>query len=250
MLETATGRVVGIDFGFAFGSSTYLLPVPELMAVRLTRQMMSFLAPLNSEVLLRANMVHTLTVIRSRKADLMRVMEVFISEPLLDWDSQARKLSDDQRRSLEEFISTSHVTGPSASTQIECKSEVSSASFSGSAGSSSRNGSASVSGGTSGSHDLLSLWKTCRVESVYKKLSGVCPASITIAELRLSSQAAVRQSQNEMCEVVMGPEGSIRRELGGPDRVLSVEQQVDCLIEQATDPSILGRTWQGWAPWL
>jgi len=29
-----------------------------------------------------------------------------------------------------------------------------------------------------------------------------------------------------------------------------VAEQVDVLIEQATDPNILGRTWQGWAPWL
>ena len=26
--------------------------------------------------------------------------------------------------------------------------------------------------------------------------------------------------------------------------------QVDCLVEQATDPNILGRTWIGWSPWL
>ena len=25
---------------------------------------------------------------------------------------------------------------------------------------------------------------------------------------------------------------------------------VDVLVEQATDPNILGRTWSGWAPWL
>ena len=50
--------------------------------------MTSFLEPLNSSVLLRANMVHTLTVLRGRSADLMRMMEVFISEPLLDWEMQ------------------------------------------------------------------------------------------------------------------------------------------------------------------
>lgn len=31
---------------------------------------------------------------------------------------------------------------------------------------------------------------------------------------------------------------------------LSVEDQVACLIDQATDPNILGRTWQGWEPWM
>ena len=37
-LDLSTGRVIGIDFGHAFGSATYQLPVPELMGVRLTRQ--------------------------------------------------------------------------------------------------------------------------------------------------------------------------------------------------------------------
>jgi DNA-dependent protein kinase catalytic subunit len=29
-----------------------------------------------------------------------------------------------------------------------------------------------------------------------------------------------------------------------------VEQQVLCLLEQATDPNILGRSWGGWEPWI
>ena len=31
---------------------------------------------------------------------------------------------------------------------------------------------------------------------------------------------------------------------------LSVDEQVRCLLDQATDPNILGRSWQGWKPWL
>ena len=31
---------------------------------------------------------------------------------------------------------------------------------------------------------------------------------------------------------------------------LSVEEQIRCLLDQATDPNILGRTWQGWKPYL
>lgn len=35
-----------------------------------------------------------------------------------------------------------------------------------------------------------------------------------------------------------------------PEGGLSVETQVDCLIEQATDPNVLGRTYSGWEPWV
>ena len=30
----------------------------------------------------------------------------------------------------------------------------------------------------------------------------------------------------------------------------NVEEQVDCLIDHATDPNILGRTYVGWEPWV
>jgi len=31
---------------------------------------------------------------------------------------------------------------------------------------------------------------------------------------------------------------------------LTADQQVDCLIDLATDPNILGRSWVGWEPWM
>lgn len=35
-----------------------------------------------------------------------------------------------------------------------------------------------------------------------------------------------------------------------PASGLSVEQQVDCLLDQAMDPNVLGRVWMGWEPWV
>lgn len=34
------------------------------------------------------------------------------------------------------------------------------------------------------------------------------------------------------------------------DSDLDVDEQVDCLIDQAKDPNILGRTWAGWEPYV
>lgn len=31
---------------------------------------------------------------------------------------------------------------------------------------------------------------------------------------------------------------------------LSVEKQVDCLLDQAMDPNVLARVWVGWEPWI
>ncbi len=38
--------------------------------------------------------------------------------------------------------------------------------------------------------------------------------------------------------------GSMQRE------ALTIEEQVDCLLEQATASGILGRTWAGWRPFV
>ena len=35
-----------------------------------------------------------------------------------------------------------------------------------------------------------------------------------------------------------------------PETALTPEEQVDCLLDQATDPGILGRTWAGWRPFV
>ena len=43
-------------------------------------------------------------------------------------------------------------------------------------------------------------------------------------------------------------EHNIRAKL--PAAGLSVEKQVDCLLDQAMDPNVLGRVWQGWEPWM
>lgn len=52
-----------------------------------------------------------------------------------------------------------------------------------------------------------------------------------------------------MKQVVLGSEEhNVRATL--PAAGLSVEQQVDCLLDQATDANVLGRVWAGWEPWF
>lgn len=35
-----------------------------------------------------------------------------------------------------------------------------------------------------------------------------------------------------------------------PESSLSVESEVTCLMDHAMDPNVLGRTYQGWEPWM
>jgi DNA-dependent protein kinase catalytic subunit len=84
---------VGIDFGHAFGTATQFLPIPELIPFRLTRQFTNFLLPLDREGLLKHTMVHTLQALQNGKDILLNTMDVFVQEPLLDWQKLARRLA-------------------------------------------------------------------------------------------------------------------------------------------------------------
>jgi len=226
MLEKSTGRVVGIDFGHAFGSATFMLPTPELMAVRLTRQMTSFLQPLDTGALLKEYMALALRALRSRRVELMRVMDIFISEPLLDWGQHARKLDEKQRKSL--AASADEEGASAASVDVSASAPVY---------------------GSAGSADALATtWARERVNGVRRKLEGHNSAHITISELEASCMLTVRKDLEQLKQRVLGPRDSLRRQK--PSRGLSVEEQIDVLVEQATDPAILSRTFQGWRPWL
>lgn len=65
-------------------------------------------------------------------------------------------------------------------------------------------------------------------------------------ELRLGHEK--NQAFDSRVSVLVGDKNSIRAQL--PDRSLAVEQQVAALIDQATDPNILGRMYHGWEAWV
>ncbi|KAM4865347.1 DNA-dependent protein kinase catalytic subunit [Thomomys bottae] len=80
-----------------------------------------------------------------------------------------------------------------------------------------------------------------------KKLAGANPAVITCDELLLGHEKS--PAFGSYTAVARGSrDHNIRAQ--EPDSGLSEETQVKCLIDQATDPNILGRTWEGWEPWM
>ncbi|KAH7949580.1 hypothetical protein HPB49_012409 [Dermacentor silvarum] len=88
-----------------------------------------------------------------------------------------------------------------------------------------------------------------KVDIVRQKLEGRHPSYILRDELKLGKGKHSNFGNMErICLGADGPHGAIRRQFSGTDKLTS-QQQVECLIEQATDPAILGLTWKGWQPW-
>uniref|UniRef100_A0A3Q3GYR5 DNA-dependent protein kinase catalytic subunit n=1 Tax=Labrus bergylta TaxID=56723 RepID=A0A3Q3GYR5_9LABR len=86
-----------------------------------------------------------------------------------------------------------------------------------------------------------------KVNFARRKLEGANPAAITSEELKLGFEKT--EAFSGMQSVVLGTEEhNVRARL--PADGLSVEQQVDCLLDQAMDPNVLGRVWMGWEPWV
>ena len=91
LLDTATGELIGIDFGHVFGTATTLLPVPELLPFRATPQLTGVFAPRGVDAAMRGPMVKALAAVRHIRSVLFCLLDVFVREPTLDWCKYSHK---------------------------------------------------------------------------------------------------------------------------------------------------------------
>ncbi|XP_021932903.1 DNA-dependent protein kinase catalytic subunit-like isoform X3 [Zootermopsis nevadensis] len=194
LVSMKDGQCVGIDFGYAFGTATQFLPVPELMPFRLTPHIVNLLQPQDETGLFRETMVHCLRALRNNCHMLLATMEVFVQEPSIDWLEFASK-----HESLNKDT-----------------------------------------------HEESQTWyPQQKLDLAKEKLEGANPVAITTEELK----AGFNKSEylEKFLECVKG-HNSVRAKM--PSHNLSPEEQVDCLLDQATDPNVLGKTWVGWESWM
>ncbi|XP_039189656.1 DNA-dependent protein kinase catalytic subunit isoform X1 [Crotalus tigris] len=95
--------------------------------------------------------------------------------------------------------------------------------------------------------DEVNWYPLQKVKFARRKLAGANPAVITCDELRLGHEKS--ETFREYVSVAQGSKQFNIRARESQDG-LTEEIQVKCLIDQATDPNILGRTWEGWEPWM
>ncbi|CAD5112585.1 DgyrCDS1798 [Dimorphilus gyrociliatus] len=221
MIDKTNGAVVGIDFGYAFGVATQILPIPELIPFRLTRQFLNLMQPHKAVGLFRSTMIHIFNSLRRNADLLLAALDVFIKEPSVDLKHFEEKLEKS-------------AFGPTGKDSIATMDKTS----------------------------ITANWLPKRkIELVKRKLQGSNPAYLTKIDLEsgklkgLTCEVPSKKSGrlevsplNDYLQILMGSEANIRAQL--PEDNLTVEQQVDALIDQATDKHILGLTWLGWEPWV
>lgn len=84
LVDVKTGRLIGIDFGIAFGAAANLI-VPELVPFRLTSHFVNVLEPMGIEGMIKKNMIHVLRCFRNSSRAILVCLEMFVKEPTLDW---------------------------------------------------------------------------------------------------------------------------------------------------------------------
>lgn len=106
LVDVQTGEVVHIDFGIAFEQGK-LLPLPEHMPFRLTRDLVDGFGISGVEGVFRKSCEITLSVMRRYKDVLLTVVEVLLHDPMFNWgltpeDVLREQLDPDRRGDVEE----------------------------------------------------------------------------------------------------------------------------------------------------
>ncbi|KAI8145657.1 hypothetical protein BJV82DRAFT_554475 [Fennellomyces sp. T-0311] len=219
LLDKKSGHLIAIDFGHAFGSATEILPIPELIPFRLTRQLVNVCQPVGVSEMMETPMTYILQTFQTNKAIILNTMDVFIKEPLLDWRKEAIREAHKQR-----LLSEEGDTGPSDRPS--------------STGSST----------TSSIMDQEIAWyPQQKLDTARRKLARENPSYTMVRDLLRNQR--VKPYHEVMKKAVKGDEQfNVRATVG--ETCATVQEQVRCLIDLATDPAILGRTWKGWKPYV
>ncbi|KAL1238732.1 DNA-dependent protein kinase catalytic subunit [Trichinella spiralis] len=212
VLDTKTGEVIGIDFGYAFGASLQYLPIPELMPFRLTKQFVGVVEPVGMHGLLESTMKYCLKAFRDSSYILLNTMDTFIKEPSLNWIVEVRRQIGEGR--------------PLWNDEANLR-------------------------------DLFKWYPEEKISAAARKLRGDNPVIIMQDELTNSRQHLSSFPLHQIINCIYGKKdfSALTEEdqsapRGYPLQALTVEQQTSCLIEMATDPIILSRTWFGWEAWI
>lgn len=85
MLDRITGKVIHIDFGDCFDVAMHREKYPERVPFRLTRMLTYAMEVSNIEGSFRTTCENVMRLLRDNKESLMAVLEAFIHDPLLTW---------------------------------------------------------------------------------------------------------------------------------------------------------------------
>lgn len=252
----------------AFGSATEIIPLPELIPFRFTQQIIHFCEPISSSLtdywskieeiknsgetneeesqnkktpnlpgsgLFIDTMTNTLDALIKKKETILNTLEVFVSEPLVDWESRAKHLWEKRKKEQEQ-------QELDAGKELEQEPE--------------------PENGAESERKTLEKYAEEKIKLTRAKFENYNPVFVKKAEIRNNLQIRKDLYLDGIDDVIKyGTIGLTKHELEDDgnyriraklpqERLNSSREHVEALIEMATDPEILGRNWVGMSVFL
>ncbi|EDQ89940.1 uncharacterized protein MONBRDRAFT_16665, partial [Monosiga brevicollis MX1] len=111
MLDRQSGQVAHIDFGDCFEAAQQRAKYPEKVPFRLTRMLINAMEMGGVRGTFSSTCMTTMHVLRTNKESLLAVLETFIYDPLLSWRIVQEKDVDIKRRTVRAHIATQSSRG-------------------------------------------------------------------------------------------------------------------------------------------
>jgi len=118
LLDEGTGEAVHIDFGFAFETGR-VLPVPETVPFRLTRDVIDGMGITGTEGVFRRCCEFTLAALRKEIYSIMTVLDVLRYDPLYSWTISPARSARAQHEQAELTGGDSAGSAKLAKTEVE-----------------------------------------------------------------------------------------------------------------------------------
>lgn len=103
LISKKTGKIIGIDFGYAYGMATRGLMIPELIPMRLTPQFVNVISPMETSGLIKKCMVYTLRAVRDVRQTIMAAMEAVVIDSSAD-ETDGQSNNDNQQGRQRIFV--------------------------------------------------------------------------------------------------------------------------------------------------
>ncbi|PWZ01140.1 hypothetical protein BCV70DRAFT_90358 [Testicularia cyperi] len=208
LLDRQSGELVHIDFGVAFDQGK-LLPIPELVPFRLTRDLVDGMGMHGVEGTFRRCSEETLRVLRSHQDVIKTVLEVFKHDPLFAWTSNPIKVLRAQEMETESPSNRVEPRGPTGTSR------------------------ATASAGRAGGR--ISASSTSPAETRAPTPAPVGVGAVGGLDELVGMGTAELSADRAITSVISKLSSS-----------LSVEYTVNDLIQQATDAGNLASIFHGW----
>lgn len=231
LLDRMSGKILHIDFGDCFEVAMTREKFPEKIPFRLTRMLIHAMEVTGIEGTYRCTCESVMTVLRNNKDSLMAVLEAFVYDPLLNW-----RLIETGPKGKKSKTVTNGAGGPGGAQNQE---GIDASVMTGGTGESAN----PLDGVLSAKKDVLDDGSDVTVTgSTLVDLSGPATGS-------LGAVGGPEQGLNKKAlDIVQRVRDKLTGRDFNPKDCLSVKDQVDLLICQATNNQNLCQCYIGWCP--